>query len=149
MEFSDLNNLPIYEPGLDHVVGQVRNKFIFFNEIDSNIINSEMILFQLIHLRNIWWWKRDGIWLEICWICARKIAEVAKTDKIVGKINSSGENRSTIKKIFEETGSGVNFDILSNPEFLVEGTAMRDLEVPDRVLIVEKLNLVKRQLTHL
>ena len=69
-------------------------------------------------------------------LCARKIAEVATTDKIVvEKSTLPVKTAAAIKNILDETGSGVNFEILSNPEFLAEGTAMRDLEVPDRVLI--------------
>ena len=69
-------------------------------------------------------------------LCARKIAEVAKTDKIVvEKSTLPVKTAVAIKNILDETGSGVKFEILSNPEFLAEGTAMRDLEVPDRVLI--------------
>ena len=65
-----------------------------------------------------------------------KIAEVSKTDKIVvEKSTLPVKTAAKIKNILDETGSDVNFEILSNPEFLAEGTAMRDLEIPDRVLI--------------
>ena len=68
-------------------------------------------------------------------LCARKI-EVSRTDKIiVEKSTLPVKTAAAIKNIVDETGNGVNFQILSNPEFLAEGTAMRDLEVPDRVLI--------------
>ena len=69
-------------------------------------------------------------------LCARKIAEVAVSDKIVvEKSTLPVKTADAIKNILNETGSGVKFHILSNPEFLAEGTAMRDLEIPDRVLI--------------
>ena len=68
--------------------------------------------------------------------CARKIAEVSQDNKIiVEKSTLPVKTAAAIKNILDRTGSGVRFDILSNPEFLAEGTAMRDLEIPDRVLI--------------
>ena len=69
-------------------------------------------------------------------LCARQIARVATTDKIVvEKSTLPVKTAEAIQSILDNTGNGVNFQILSNPEFLAEGTAMRDLAVPDRVLI--------------
>ena len=69
-------------------------------------------------------------------LCARQIAKVATTDKIVvEKSTLPVKTAEAIQNILDNTGNGVNFQILSNPEFLAEGTAMRDLAVPDRVLI--------------
>jgi UDPglucose 6-dehydrogenase len=69
-------------------------------------------------------------------LCARQIARVAKNDKIVvEKSTLPVRTASAIKNILDNTGNGVNFQILSNPEFLAEGTAVEDLFAPDRVLI--------------
>jgi UDPglucose 6-dehydrogenase len=69
-------------------------------------------------------------------LCARQIARVSKTDKIiVEKSTLPVRTASAIKEILEHTGNGVQFQILSNPEFLAEGTAVEDLFAPDRVLI--------------
>ena len=69
-------------------------------------------------------------------LCARQIARVAKNDKIVvEKSTLPVRTASAIKNILDHTGNGVNFQILSNPEFLAEGTAVEDLLAPDRVLI--------------
>lgn len=69
-------------------------------------------------------------------LCARQIARVSKNDKIVvEKSTLPVRTASAIKNILEQTGNGVNFQILSNPEFLAEGTAIEDLLAPDRVLI--------------
>ena len=69
-------------------------------------------------------------------LCARQIAKVATSDKIVvEKSTLPVKTAEAIQNILDHTGNGVNFQILSNPEFLAEGTAMRDLAVPDRVLI--------------
>jgi UDPglucose 6-dehydrogenase len=69
-------------------------------------------------------------------LCARQIARVATTDKIVvEKSTLPVKTAEAIQSILDNTGNRVNFQILSNPEFLAEGTAMRDLAMPDRVLI--------------
>ena len=69
-------------------------------------------------------------------LCARQIARVSKTDKIiVEKSTLPVRTAEAIKSILDNTGNGVQFQILSNPEFLAEGTAVEDLLSPDRVLI--------------
>jgi UDPglucose 6-dehydrogenase len=74
--------------------------------------------------------------LKFVELCARQIASVATTDKIVvEKSTLPVKTAEAIQSILDNTGNGVNFQILSNPEFLAEGTAMRDLAQPDRVLI--------------
>ncbi len=134
----DLGNLPIFEPGLDKVVENCRGKNLFFStEIDKNIDASEMI-FISVNTPTKTYGDGKGMAADLKYIeiCARKIAEVAKSDKIVvEKSTLPVKTAAAIKNILDETGSGVSFEILSNPEFLAEGTAMRDLEVPDRVLI--------------
>ena len=69
-------------------------------------------------------------------LCARQIATVANTDKIVvEKSTLPVRTAEAIKNILDNTGNGAKFQILSNPEFLAEGTAIDDLLNPDRVLI--------------
>ncbi len=134
----DLNKLPIFEPGLDKVIHETRGKNLFFSaEIDKNIENSE-IIFISVNTPTKVYGDGKGMAADLRYVelCARKIAEVAKTDKIVvEKSTLPVKTAAAIKNILDETGTGVKFEILSNPEFLAEGTAMRDLEVPDRVLI--------------
>ena len=68
--------------------------------------------------------------------CAKQIAEVSTTDKIVVEKSTVPVRTSEkIKEILNSKNKGVDFQILSNPEFLAEGTAMRDLQIPDRVII--------------
>ncbi len=135
---SELKSLPIYEPGLDKVIENCRGKNLFFStDIEKNIDNSEMI-FISVNTPTKTYGDGKGMAADLRYVelCARKIAEVAKTDKIVvEKSTLPVKTAVAIKNILDETGSGVKFEILSNPEFLAEGTAMRDLEVPDRVLI--------------
>ena len=134
----DLTKLPIFEPGLDKVISKTRGKNLFFStEIEKNIKNSEMI-FISVNTPTKTYGDGKGMAADLRYVelCARKIAEVAITDKIVvEKSTLPVKTAAAIKNILDETGSGVNFEILSNPEFLAEGTAMRDLEIPDRVLI--------------
>lgn len=69
-------------------------------------------------------------------LCARQIARVSNSDKIiVEKSTLPVRTAEAIKSILDNTGNGVKFQILSNPEFLAEGTAVEDLLNPDRVLI--------------
>lgn len=134
----DLNKLPIFEPGLEKVISETRGKNLFFStEIEKNIENSEMI-FISVNTPTKTYGDGKGMAADLRYVelCARKIAEVAKSDKIVvEKSTLPVKTAAAIKNILDETGSGVKFEILSNPEFLAEGTAMRDLEIPDRVLI--------------
>ena len=134
----DFTNLPIFEPGLDKVIENCRGKNLFFStEIEKNIDNSEMI-FISVNTPTKTYGDGKGMAADLRYVelCARKIAEVAKNDKIVvEKSTLPVKTAAAIKNILDETGSGVKFEILSNPEFLAEGTAIRDLEVPDRVLI--------------
>jgi len=134
----NLSKLPIFEPGLDKVIENCRGKNLFFStEIDKNIHDAEMI-FISVNTPTKTYGDGKGMAADLKYVelCARKIAEVAKTDKIVvEKSTLPVKTAAAIKNILDQTGSGVKFEILSNPEFLAEGTAMRDLEVPDRVLI--------------
>ena len=134
----DLSKLPIYEPGLDKVISEARGRNLFFStDIDKHIDNSEMI-FISVNTPTKTYGDGKGMAADLRHVelCSRKIAQVAKNDKIVvEKSTLPVKTAAAIKNILTETGSGVKFNILSNPEFLAEGTAMRDLEIPDRVLI--------------
>ncbi len=134
----DLSKLPIYEPGLSQIVEKIRDKNLFFStEIDKAINESEMI-FISVNTPTKTYGKGKGMAADLKYVelCARKIAEVAKTDKIVvEKSTLPVRTAEAIKSILHNTGNGINFHILSNPEFLAEGTAINDLLNPDRVLI--------------
>ncbi|WP_179006932.1 nucleotide sugar dehydrogenase [Winogradskyella forsetii] len=134
----DVSKLPIYEPGLAEIVEQTRGKNLFFStEIDKTIQESEMI-FISVNTPTKTYGKGKGMAADLKYVelCARNIAEVATTDKIVvEKSTLPVRTAQAIKSILHNTGSDVNFSILSNPEFLAEGTAIQDLLNPDRVLI--------------
>ena len=134
----DLSKLPIYEPGLDKVVSESRGRNLFFStDVDKAIFDSEMI-FISVNTPTKTYGAGKGMAADLKYVelCARQIAKVSKSDKIiVEKSTLPIKTAATIKNILDNTGSGVRFDILSNPEFLAEGTAIKDLEFPDRVLI--------------
>jgi len=135
---SDVSKLPIYEPGLAEIVEETRGRNLFFStEIDKAINESEMI-FISVNTPTKTYGKGKGMAADLKYVelCARNIADVAKTDKIVvEKSTLPVRTAQAIKSILDNTGSDVKFDILSNPEFLAEGTAIQDLLNPDRVLI--------------
>jgi len=135
---TNLNNLPIYEPGLDEVVDEARGRNLFFStEVDKAIDEAQMI-FISVNTPTKTYGAGKGMAADLKYVelCARQIAKVAKSDKIVvEKSTLPVKTAEAIQNILDNTGNGVNFQILSNPEFLAEGTAMRDLAIPDRVLI--------------
>ena len=130
--------LPIYEPGLADVVKEARGRNLFFStEVEKAIDEAEMI-FISVNTPTKTYGAGKGMAADLKYIelCARQIAKVAKTDKIVvEKSTLPVRTASAIKEILTNTGNGVRYQILSNPEFLAEGTAVADLFQPDRVLI--------------
>ncbi|NHM05018.1 UDP-glucose 6-dehydrogenase [Flavobacterium celericrescens] len=134
----NVNNIPIYEPGLSDVVAEARGRNLFFStEVDKAIDEAQMI-FISVNTPTKTYGVGKGMAADLKYIelCARQIARVSKNDKIVvEKSTLPVRTASAIKDILDNTGNGVNFQILSNPEFLAEGTAVEDLFAPDRVLI--------------
>ena len=134
----NLNNLPIYEPGLKEVVKEARGRNLFFStEVEKAIDEAEMI-FISVNTPTKTYGKGKGMAADLKYIelSARQIAKVATSDKIViEKSTLPVRTAQAIKDILDHTGNGVKFQILSNPEFLAEGTAVNDLLHSDRVLI--------------
>lgn len=133
-----LENLPVYEPGLSDVVKEVRNRNLFFSDdIAGNIEKSEMI-FMAVNTPTKTEGEGAGMAADLRYIeaCARDIAKYSKSDKIViEKSTLPVRTAEKIKEILEENSNGILFEIISNPEFLAEGTAIQDLFKSDRVLI--------------
>lgn len=135
---SDLSKLPIYEPGLDKIVAEARDKNLFFStDIETAIDQADMIFISVnTPTKTYGKGKGQAADLKFIELCARQIAKVATTDKIVvEKSTLPVRTAEALKSILHNSGNHVNFDILSNPEFLAEGTAVNDLLHPDRVLI--------------
>ena len=134
----DLSQLPIFEPGLDKVVAEARGRNLFFStEVDRAIDAAEMI-FISVNTPTKTYGAGKGMAADLQYVelCARQIAKVSTSNKIVvEKSTLPVKTAEAIKDILDNTGNGIHFEILSNPEFLAEGTAIQDLETPDRVLI--------------
>jgi UDPglucose 6-dehydrogenase len=134
----DVSNIPIYEPGLNEIVANVRGKNLFFStEVDKAIDEAELIFISVnTPTKTYGTGKGMAADLKHIELCARQIAKVAKNNKIiVEKSTLPVRTAEALKSILDNTGNGVQFQILSNPEFLAEGTAVPDLMNPDRVLI--------------
>lgn len=134
----DLNNLPVYEPGLSDVVAEVRGKNLFFSTDVDEAIDAADMIFIAVNTPTKTYGEGKGMAADLKFVelCARQIARVATSDKIiVEKSTLPVRTAETLQTIFESTGSGVHFEVLSNPEFLAEGTAIDDLFKADRVLI--------------
>lgn len=134
----NVENIPIFEPGLSDVVAEARGRNLFFStEVDRAIEEADMI-FISVNTPTKTYGAGKGMAADLKYIelCARQIARVAKTDKIiVEKSTLPVRTAQAVKSILDNTGNGVKFQILSNPEFLAEGTAVENLHYPDRVLI--------------
>jgi len=134
----DLSQLPIYEKGLDAVVAETRGRNLFFDtDVDKAIDEADMIFISVnTPTKTYGKGKGQAADLKFIELCARQIAAVAKDDKIVvEKSTLPVRTADALKSILDNTSNGINFHILSNPEFLAEGTAIEDLYNPDRVLI--------------
>jgi len=133
-----LDTLPVYEPGLAEVVAEARGRNLFFStEVDKSIDEAEMI-FMAVNTPTKTKGEGAGMAADLRYVeaCAKNIAQVAKTNKIViEKSTLPVRTAEKIKEILEENSTDIHFEILSNPEFLAEGTAIQDLFKSDRVLI--------------
>ncbi len=131
-------HLPIYEPGLYDVVQQTRGKNLFFStEIDRNIAEADIIFVSVNtptkgfgqgagKAADLQYWERT----------ARQIVENSTAPKIVvEKSTVPVRTAEAMERILNSNPGGLHFDVISNPEFLAEGTAVQDMETPDRVLI--------------
>ena len=140
----NLDLLPIYEPGLDKIIKKRRNKNLFFStKLEDNISKADMIFISVNTPT-----KKKGVGAgkasDLKWVeaCARQVAKYSRGYTIVvEKSTLPVKTAEVIKTILEasqlspDDGEKKQFDVLSNPEFLAEGTAIKDLEYPDRVLI--------------
>jgi len=134
----DTNNIPIYEPGLSEIVAEARGRNLFFSTEVEKAIDEAQVIFISVNTPTKTYGKGKGMAADLKYIelCARQIAKVAKQNKIVvEKSTLPVRTAEAIKSILDNTGNGVQFQILSNPEFLAEGTAVTDLLNPDRILI--------------
>ena len=131
-------NLPIYEPGLLEIVHKVRDKNLFFStDVDNSIIEAHIIFVSVNtptktfgygagYASDLQYWEKT----------ARQILKLSDSSKvIVEKSTLPVKTAEAMERILNSNEKGIIFDVLSNPEFLAEGTAIKDLENPDRVLV--------------
>ena len=138
----DLTKLPIFEPGLENIIKKNRNKNLFFSTRVEEAIESSDIIFISVNTPT----KTKGLgagkssdlkWVEVC---ARQVAKFSKGHTIVVEkstlpVRTAEVIQNILKTADSNTKNNKSFSVLSNPEFLAEGTAINDLEFPDRVLI--------------
>ena len=140
----DINNLPIYEPGLKEIIKRCRGKNLFFSTKVEEKISIADLIFISVNTPT----KKKGIGageasdLRYVEACARDVAKYSQGNTIVvEKSTLPVKTAEVIKNILEASQINIqkneqkNFSVLSNPEFLAEGSAIHDLENPDRVLI--------------
>lgn len=132
------DNLPIYEPGLDEIVKKARGRNLFFSTNINQGIKESEIIFVSVNTPI----KKFGVGagmaadLQFWEKTARQILEVSNSPKIIiEKSTLPVKTALAMERILNSNNKKINFDVLSNPEFLAEGTAISDLENPDRVLI--------------
>ena len=131
-------DLPVYEPGLEEVVSQNRNKNLFFStDVDEKVREADVI-FISVNTPTKDYGSGSGQAADLRFVesCARGIARAGGGDKIVvEKSTVPVRTAQMVKEILDSSNNGHSYQVISNPEFLAEGTAMADLETPDRVLI--------------
>lgn len=134
----NLDDLPVYEPGLKEIVAETRGRNLFFSTDVEKAIKESQMIFISVNTPTKTYGKGKGMAADLKYVelCARQIAEVANEEKIiVEKSTLPVRTAQTIRTILENSEKHFKFQILSNPEFLAEGTAIKDLHNADRVLI--------------
>jgi UDPglucose 6-dehydrogenase len=131
-------NLPIYEPGLDELVKAAGGKNLFFStEIEKGIRDAD-IIFVSVNTPTKTFGQGAGMAADLQYWekTARQILSNSDRDKIiVEKSTLPVRTAKAMERILNSNGGSIKFEVLSNPEFLAEGSAVKDLENPDRVLI--------------
>ena len=134
----DLEQLPVYEPGLKEVVAEARGRNLFFYTNIEKAIDEAQMIFMAVNTPTKTYGEGKGFAADLTYVeqCARQIAEVATSDKIVvEKSTLPVRTAEKVKEVLHSNKKGINFEVLSNPEFLAEGTAIEDLFKSDRVLV--------------
>ena len=131
-------DLPIFEPGLDELVHKTRGKNLFFSTEIEKGIEEAHIIFVSVNTPTKTFGQGAGRAADLQYWekTARQILANAKDGKVVvEKSTLPVRTASAMERILNENHKHIHFEVVSNPEFLAEGTAIRDLEFPDRVLV--------------
>jgi UDPglucose 6-dehydrogenase len=132
------DRLPIFEPGLDDVVRRARGRNLFFSTDVSGGIRAADIIFVSVNTPTKVFGQGAGRAADLQYWekTARQILEQSDHGKIVvEKSTLPVRTAEAMARILNSNSRGLRFQVLSNPEFLAEGSAVKDLEAPDRVLI--------------
>ena len=132
------SSLPIYEPGLQERVEKARGRNLFFSTAIDEEIDQADIIFVSVNTPTKTFGEGAGKAADLQFIekTARRIKASSRSNKIVvEKSTLPVRSAETIATILNSGNDSVHFEILSNPEFMAEGTAIEDMENPDRVLI--------------
>ncbi len=132
------DELPIYEPGLDEIVKRRRGKNLFFEKDMQKAIKEADIIFVSVNTPTKSFGLGAGMAADLqFWEkTAREIREYSESDKIiVEKSTLPVRTASAMERILSANDKSVHFEVISNPEFLAEGSAIKDLQDPDRILI--------------
>ncbi len=129
--------LPIYEPGLEEIVREVRGKNLFFSTDIEGAVKACDVIFVGVNTPTKMFGRGAGRASDLQYweATARNIAKWAESDKIVVEKSTLPVRTAAAMEAILKTHERLHFEVLSNPEFLAEGTAIRDLLSPDRVLI--------------
>ena len=151
---SDISNIPIFEPGLQDIIKKVRNRNLFFTtELAHSIKNADMVFISVntpIKTKGLGAGRASDIsWVEAC---TRQVAKYSEGETIVVEkstipVRTAEAVKAILKNNSDFNNNNCKFSVLSNPEFLSEGTAIQDLQNPDRILIggenLSSINLLK------
>ena len=132
------SQLPFYEPGLDNIIKRTRGKNLFFSKDIDNEIKENDIIFVCVNTptKNYGAGAHMAADLQYWEKTARQILKHSQSSKIViEKCTLPVKTALAMEKILSSSKGKIKFEVLSNPEFMAEGTAISDLENPDRVLI--------------
>ncbi|PCJ15846.1 MAG: UDP-glucose 6-dehydrogenase [Candidatus Cloacimonadota bacterium] len=132
------DNLPIFEPGLEEVVKEARGRNLKFStDVEQGVKDAEMIFVSVnTPTKTFGLGAGEAADLQYWEKTARMIAEVSESSKIVvEKSTLPVRTAEAMSRILKSNSKDISFEVLSNPEFLAEGTAIQDLLNPDRVLI--------------
>ncbi len=140
----NIENLPVYEPGLGEIISKRRNKNLFFSTDIKSAIKSADMIFIAVNTPT----KNEGFGAgfasDLTWIesSARQIEEYAEGHTIVIEKSTVPVKTASIiqtlldsKKNISVNAKNKTFTVLSSPEFLAEGSAINDLRFPDRILL--------------
>ncbi len=132
------DKLPIYEPGLSELVTEARDRNLFFSTETERAIKEADIIFISVNTPTKTYGQGAHRAADLRYVesVSRTIAENAEEPKIVvEKSTIPVRTAEAIKAVFNASDTQHHHEVLSNPEFLAEGTAVSDLESPDRILI--------------